>query len=281
MSNNNKPNFLNSPIGRIGTIGAIVGLLLAAIPIVQAMLGSREQGNVDATSIAIQAAQLEVMIEQATLEALQSIGIDNATTATSVAERLTSLEGTATSLEIRELEGTIEALEEQQIPLEPSATSQPASTPSLAVPSPTTSGPTSSQTAPTASVTSPAESTIVTEFSVEAQVEINLTGIIVGQGDVVTIQFAEGQWRAGPLPTWPFYGPSGDPQVPSKETFPVKDKPIMALVGGIGQHPAFWVGPHLEFVSTLDGELWLGANDDEYSDNSGSLEVIISITAPN
>ena len=87
----------------------------------------------------------------------------------------------------------------------------------------------------------------------------------------------EGSWRAGPLPDWPFYGPSGDPQTPSKETFPVRDKPIMSLVAGIGNSQPFWVGPEIQFESTASGELWLGANDDNFTDNDGSLTITITI----
>lgn len=116
------------------------------------------------------------------------------------------------------------------------------------------------------------------EIIVQADEQRNQTGIYIKLGDIVSIKFLEGRWRAGPLPTWPFYGPSGDPQVGSKETFPVQDKPIMGLVGGIGIQRPFWVGATLQFESSISGELWLGANDDDFSDNNGSLIVIVTIS---
>ncbi len=263
MSNNSEPGCLNSTVGKIGTIGAILAIVLATIPIVQAMLDSRQQGHVDATAIAIQAAQLDVMIEQATLEALQSTGFDNNATATLVAERLIDLQGTSTALEISALEGTIAVLERQQPPQNiASSTPVPATATRIVLPNTATPQPLAD----------------IYEMTVQADEQRNQTGIHIETGDMVSIQFLEGRWRAGPLPTWPFYGPSGDPQVESKETFPVQDKPIMGLVGGIGTQQPFWVGSTLQFKSSTSGELWLGANDDDFSDNNGYLIVTITIS---
>lgn len=113
---------------------------------------------------------------------------------------------------------------------------------------------------------------------VRANIEKNQTGIEIQKGQVVTIEFIQGKWRAGPLPTWPFYGPSGDPQVPSKETFPVQTKPVMGLVGYIEATSPFWVGPDIEFTSSNKGELLLGANDDSFEDNDGYLIVKVTIS---
>jgi hypothetical protein len=116
------------------------------------------------------------------------------------------------------------------------------------------------------------------EIIIEADVEKNRTGIEVKQGQTVVIEFIEGKWRAGPLPTWPFYGPSGDTQVPSKETFPIQTKPIMGLVGYIGETSPFWIGAQIEFISSSNGELILGANDDSFDDNDGYLIVRVTVT---
>jgi len=115
------------------------------------------------------------------------------------------------------------------------------------------------------------------EFKVQSTQERNDTGLQIDRGQAVTIEFVKGSWRAGPLPTWPPVGPSGDPQTPSKETFPVRDRPIMSLVAGIGDQPAFWVGQRIHFESPVSGPLWLGANDDRFDDNHGSLTIRITI----
>lgn len=261
MTNNTKSGCLDSPIGKIGTVGVILSLILAGIPIVQAMLESRMQGQIDATAISIQAAQLDVMIEQATLQALQSIGFDNNATATIVANRIIDLQGTSAVLEISRLEGTIAALEQlQKNPVSPVTAMPPRS------PTPILLTPTRFVT-PNTAIPQPTINTY--EITVQGHIERNETGIYINTGESVSIQFLEGQWRAGPLPVWPFYGPSGDPQVASKETFPIQDKPIMSLVGGVGDQQPFWVGREWHFQSSVSGELWLGANDDDFSDNDG------------
>jgi len=53
----------------------------------------------------------------------------------------------------------------------------------------------------------------------------------------------------------------------------------MALVVGIGSQSLYAVGNHLSFMSTISGELWLAANDDDYSDDAGSIIVTITISS--
>ncbi|NOG39934.1 MAG: hypothetical protein HND43_11185 [Armatimonadetes bacterium] len=98
-------------------------------------------------------------------------------------------------------------------------------------------------------------------------------------GQWVTIEYVEGTWRAGALPTWPLVGPQGDPQVSGKASFPVPSAWIMSLVGGIGSYQPFFVGTSITFQSSVSGTLWLGANDDGFSDNHGSLTVRITVSA--
>ncbi|MBN1563096.1 MAG: hypothetical protein JXA10_04610 [Anaerolineae bacterium] len=105
----------------------------------------------------------------------------------------------------------------------------------------------------------------------------NMTGIYVTRGQTIEIEFLDGSWRAGPLPTWPFVGPEGDPQVPNKSTFPVPGSRIMSLVGGVGQSAPVYIGRSARFTSPASGELWLGANDDIFTDNVGSLFVRVTI----
>jgi hypothetical protein len=51
----------------------------------------------------------------------------------------------------------------------------------------------------------------------------------------------------------------------------------MSLVGGIGESQLFLVDERIVFVSGVSGSLWLGANDDDFSDNVGSLTVRITV----
>jgi hypothetical protein len=104
-----------------------------------------------------------------------------------------------------------------------------------------------------------------------------MTGIYMTSGQTVLIEYLEGSWRAGPLPTWPFVGPEGDAQVPEKSSFPVPDAWLMSLIGGISRDMPIYIGRSYQFTSQVSGELWLGANDDIFTDNVGSLTVRITI----
>jgi hypothetical protein len=56
----------------------------------------------------------------------------------------------------------------------------------------------------------------------------------------------------------------------------------MSLIGAIGpEGPVFWVGEQLTFQSEQSGLLWLAANDDNYSDNAGSITVRVTIQEGN
>lgn len=131
---------------------------------------------------------------------------------------------------------------------------------------------------PTATATlEPTASPISIEFLVPStQAQLN-TGLPINQGQRISIEYLSGSWRAGPLPTWPLVGPAGDPQVTSKASFPVPNAPVMTLIAGIGSTPPFPVYDRLTFVATTSGMLWLGANDDNFSDNGGSLTIRVTI----
>jgi hypothetical protein len=115
------------------------------------------------------------------------------------------------------------------------------------------------------------------KFTVSAAQAQNQTGLQISPGQTILIEYLDGSWRAGPAPTWPLVGPDGDPQVAAKTTFPVPDAPIISLIAGIGDAPARLVGQRLEWQSDTTGLLWLGANDDGFTDNQGSLIVHITI----
>ncbi len=149
----------------------------------------------------------------------------------------------------------------------PTETSVPTSLPTI-IPTPTSPPPPPTETAVPPQII---------EFAVSATQPRNETGVQIEAGQTVAIEYISGSWRAGPLPTWPLVGPDGDPQVASKVTFPVPAAPIVSLVAGIGSQPPFFIGERLQFQSETAGQLWLGANDDGFSDNAGSLIVRITI----
>ena len=115
-------------------------------------------------------------------------------------------------------------------------------------------------------------------FEVRSTQPRNYTGLNVSTGQTVGINYLTGAWRAGALPSWPLVGPDGDPQVSSKGTFPLPTEPLMTLIGGIGDQEFFFVGYSTKQIISHDGPLWLGANDDNFSDNFGNLEVEIHIS---
>jgi hypothetical protein len=72
-------------------------------------------------------------------------------------------------------------------------------------------------------------------------------------------------------------GPSGDPQVSSKSTFPVPSAPIMSLIAGFGDETPILVGDTTMVMAPTNGTLWLGANDDGHGDNAGSITIRITV----
>lgn len=130
---------------------------------------------------------------------------------------------------------------------------------------------------PTATI-SPTPSLQVATITLSANQPRYETGIFIQSGQSVTITYVRGNWRTGPQAVWPFVGPNGDPQVAQKETFPVRTRPIMSLIGGINASPVFFVGEFIQFISQEQGELWFGSNDDAHQDNEGELVLEIQVT---
>jgi eukaryotic-like serine/threonine-protein kinase len=123
----------------------------------------------------------------------------------------------------------------------------------------------------------PATASTSLEIEIMASHARTETGLWVQPGQRIVIDYLSGSWRAGPAPTWPFVGPEGDPQVASKSTFPVAMSPVMMLIAGVGDERPLPVGQRLEFSVPVGGLLWLGPNDDNLADNTGSLMVRITI----
>jgi hypothetical protein len=123
----------------------------------------------------------------------------------------------------------------------------------------------------------PPASSAPIEFVVEGTESRNDTGIITRPGQLLVIEYVTGSWQAGPSSTWSLVGPEGDPQVPGKSTFPVPNANVMSLIGGFGDGTPFVVGEAMILQSPANEPLWLGANDDAFSDNSGALTVWITV----
>jgi hypothetical protein len=101
------------------------------------------------------------------------------------------------------------------------------------------------------------------------------TGIDVRTGDVVSFS-AEGtvRWGAGQED-----GPAGEINSPINDRRPVPARPAGALIGRIGTSAAdvfFIGGDRGSFRVRASGRLYLGVNDHNYLDNSGSFEVRIT-----
>lgn len=125
----------------------------------------------------------------------------------------------------------------------------------------------------------PAATTVIqtADFRVFANVKRNETDFYVDPGDIVTIEYLDGKWQAGLSSVWPLVDALGDNQVPFKSGFPVENANIMTLVAGIGEYAPFAVGKLYVLRCNVGGRLWLSANDDNFSDNNGSLTVRIKI----
>lgn len=129
-------------------------------------------------------------------------------------------------------------------------------------------------TSPSFSPTPKPLSTSSKEVYIDAAVSRTETGLRVQPGQRIVIEQLSGSWQAGPSPTWPQVGADGDKQVQFYTTFPVPDHPIMTLIGGTSPNEVIAIGSRLEFVSSEDGYLWLGPNDDNVTDNTGQLLVL-------
>lgn len=131
---------------------------------------------------------------------------------------------------------------------------------------------------PTSAAPAQTPAPTIVELLVDARLARNMTGVQLQEGQLIRLEYLNGSWRAGPLPTWPLVDAHGDPQVASKASFPVPSARLMTLVGGIGDQPPFVVGLNTEFQVSAGGELWLGPNDDGLADNAGSLNIRLTIT---
>jgi hypothetical protein len=112
---------------------------------------------------------------------------------------------------------------------------------------------------------------------VEANKQWTDTGITVRKGDRVafqttgTIKFGTADDMSAP--------PDGSPaaNAPRGPQFPVPAVPVGALIFKVGTGAASPIGSNSQPITMpADGRLYLGVNDDNYSDNSGAFAVVIT-----
>jgi hypothetical protein len=97
------------------------------------------------------------------------------------------------------------------------------------------------------------------------------TNITVHQGERLTFQVS-GQIK--PIGNGAFVGPEGGSG--KSPNFPLADANIGALIGRVGDGQPFAITGVGDVVMAADGQLFLGINDDNVSDNSGAFTVRVS-----
>jgi len=115
------------------------------------------------------------------------------------------------------------------------------------------------------------------------------TGIYLQRGDVVTVSASGGvSFSAGSAPT----GPAGEqpdcltvangPYGWRASPYVANQLPCMALLGRVGQNGTiFYIGAETAFRAATAGELFLGVNDNNFGDNSGSWTATVVVNGAN
>jgi hypothetical protein len=123
----------------------------------------------------------------------------------------------------------------------------------------------------------PSKSVFYTVYATQPWVSI----LDVEVGQRVVIEVAGGSWGAwgGPGGVRNRAGGGGF-EGEHRSNLPSNNPPAGALLGRIGSGDIFFVGKAYEFVASHDGRLYLGMNDSMPGDNSGYLDVAVSVTSP-
>ena len=104
-----------------------------------------------------------------------------------------------------------------------------------------------------------------TEIRVEASHIYTPTGIMVNARDQLRFT-ASGEIKLGPDVT---ATPNGNESLARRRTYPVSSAPAGALIGRVGNAAPFLIGSNTNPITmNATGELFLGVNDDKFSDNS-------------
>jgi hypothetical protein len=87
-----------------------------------------------------------------------------------------------------------------------------------------------------------------------------------GSGDIMIAEHASSGVGGSPAVTSPFI------------RYPVPNSPVGALIARIGNGAPFAIGPNTQQPVTMPeaGQLFLGVNDNDFSDNSGTYAVVVT-----
>lgn len=110
------------------------------------------------------------------------------------------------------------------------------------------------------------------EVSVSARMPWTDTGISLRAGQTIYFE-AAGRVRWGPGRQ---DGPEGENNSPRNPGRPIANRPGAALIGRIGEDAAFFIGNDTNAIRVRSGgQLYLGINDDVFTDNSGEFRVTV------
>ena len=109
---------------------------------------------------------------------------------------------------------------------------------------------------------------------VSADVNWNSAGVFVSEGDKLTIRYLSGKWSPWPGGRYDAIGSGGDPRCRCNVMDGISHA---ALIGKIGDNEPFFIGDQYFHQVGETGELFLGINDMDLYDNSGSLRVRVEI----
>jgi hypothetical protein len=109
---------------------------------------------------------------------------------------------------------------------------------------------------------------------VDADNRWTATGVLVSEGDKLTIRYLSGEWSPWPGGQYDAIGSGGDPRCRCNVMDGVSHA---ALIGKIGANDPFLVGGQYSHRVGESGELFLGINDMDLYDNSGSLQVRVEV----
>lgn len=110
--------------------------------------------------------------------------------------------------------------------------------------------------------------------SVAAEDSWTSTGIQISEGDRLTIRYLSGKWSPWAGGKYDALGSGGDPRCRCNVIDGISHA---ALIGRIGENEPFFVGDQYFHQLGESGELFLGINDVDIYDNSGSLRVRVEI----
>jgi hypothetical protein len=111
-------------------------------------------------------------------------------------------------------------------------------------------------------------------IEVLADVRWNSTGMYISDGDDLTITYLSGKWSPWPGGKYDAIGSGGDPRCWCNVMEGISHA---ALIGKIGDSEPFFVGDQYYHRVGEAGELYLGINDMDLFDNSGSMRVRVEI----